>query len=125
MVVKNSEEKAFLQKRVKSPKETEKIASEFYKKLNWGDLVAFYGDLGSGKTYFIKTLCKKLKTIEEAKMSPANLSKARTETNPVQEQTNCAAASITEAEASAFQPHEENDSTIALTQSPKAVGLFP
>ena len=30
-------------------------------------MVAFYGDLGSGKTYFIKTLCKKLKTIEEAK----------------------------------------------------------
>ena len=68
MVVKNSEGKAFLQKRVKSPKETEKIASEFYKKLNWGDLVAFYGDLGSGKTYFIKTLCKKLKSIQNLEL---------------------------------------------------------
>jgi tRNA threonylcarbamoyladenosine biosynthesis protein TsaE len=67
MILRNIENKVFFKKRAKSPKETEKIASQFYNKLNWGDVVAFYGDLGSGKTYFIKTLCKKLKTVEEAK----------------------------------------------------------
>ncbi|MCK5454828.1 MAG: tRNA (adenosine(37)-N6)-threonylcarbamoyltransferase complex ATPase subunit type 1 TsaE, partial [Calditrichia bacterium] len=46
------------QKIVQSPQQTAKLASEFSQNLAPGDLVAFYGQLGSGKTFFIKALCK-------------------------------------------------------------------
>lgn len=39
-----------------SPKDTEKIAKDFAKKLNNGDFVAMYGDLGAGKTAFVRGL---------------------------------------------------------------------
>ncbi len=47
-------------KESRSAEETSRIASEFSKKLSAGDTVAFYGDLGSGKTFFITALCHAL-----------------------------------------------------------------
>ena len=39
-------------------KDTEKIATEYAKTLKKGDVVLFSGDLGAGKTEFIKGVCK-------------------------------------------------------------------
>ena len=44
----------------KSIKETEKIGSDFAKRLTGKEIVMFYGDLGVGKTTFIKSLAKAL-----------------------------------------------------------------
>lgn len=41
-----------------SDKETMKIGEDFAKKLKSGDTVAFFGELGSGKTTMIKGICK-------------------------------------------------------------------
>lgn len=51
---------------VQSPEQTAKFAREFSQNLAPGDLVAFYGQLGSGKTFFIKELCKALGVEHEA-----------------------------------------------------------
>ena len=40
-----------------SEKDTENIAAEFAKQLKKGDFIAFFGDLGSGKTAFVRGLC--------------------------------------------------------------------
>jgi tRNA threonylcarbamoyladenosine biosynthesis protein TsaE len=40
--------------------ETQNLGERFAKKLKGGDFVAFYGDLGSGKTTFIQGLAKGL-----------------------------------------------------------------
>jgi len=40
--------------------ETIKIGQEFAEKLKQGDVVAFFGELGSGKTAMIKGICKGL-----------------------------------------------------------------
>jgi tRNA threonylcarbamoyladenosine biosynthesis protein TsaE len=45
---------------------TLRIAADFAGQLHPGDLVAFYGELGSGKTAFIKAICKKLGVDQEA-----------------------------------------------------------
>jgi len=42
----------------KSAEETVKIGEEFSKRLKKGDTVAFYGELGSGKTTMIKGICR-------------------------------------------------------------------
>jgi len=42
----------------KSSKQTEEIAFEYAKTLKKGDVVAFYGDLGAGKTAFIKGVAR-------------------------------------------------------------------
>jgi tRNA threonylcarbamoyladenosine biosynthesis protein TsaE len=39
-----------------SPEDTEKFAADFAKMLKGGDIVAFYGDLGAGKTCFVRGL---------------------------------------------------------------------
>jgi len=39
---------------------TRKLGSEFAKKLGKTDIAAFYGELGSGKTQFIKGICLEL-----------------------------------------------------------------
>ncbi len=39
---------------------TEKIAAEFAKKLNMGNFVAMYGDLGVGKTAFVRGMAQTL-----------------------------------------------------------------
>lgn len=44
----------------KSREETQKIASDFAKKLEGGEVLCFYGNLGSGKTTFIQSLAKAL-----------------------------------------------------------------
>jgi len=49
-----------------SVEKTITLAQEFSSYLQSGDLVAFYGKLGSGKTLFIKTICKKLGIVQEA-----------------------------------------------------------
>lgn len=41
----------------KSEEETIKLGKEFAQKLNFGDIVAFFGNLGTGKTEFIKGIC--------------------------------------------------------------------
>lgn len=42
----------------KSSKQTEDIAFEYAKTLAKGDVIAFYGDLGAGKTAFIKGVAR-------------------------------------------------------------------
>ena len=44
----------------KSEADTEKIAADFADRLNKGDFIAFFGDLGSGKTAFVRGLASKL-----------------------------------------------------------------
>lgn len=46
-----------------SESDTIKIAQDFGTHLVPGDLIAFYGDLGTGKTFFIKSLCQQLGVI--------------------------------------------------------------
>lgn len=53
----------------KSEEETIQLGQEFAKKLHRGDSVSFYGDLGSGKTEFIKGICRQLK-VDELVSSP-------------------------------------------------------
>lgn len=43
-----------------SPEETARFAGKFARRLQPGEVVAFYGDLGSGKTFFIQHLCRAL-----------------------------------------------------------------
>jgi tRNA threonylcarbamoyladenosine biosynthesis protein TsaE len=43
-----------------SSEETQKLGEQFAESLNLGDFVAFYGNLGSGKTTFIQGLAKGL-----------------------------------------------------------------
>ena len=50
-------------------KETQKIGEEFAKKLKGGEVLALYGDLGSGKTTFMQGLAKGL-GIERNIISP-------------------------------------------------------
>src|SRR3990167_4717706 len=45
----------------KSPQETKKIARNLSKDLKSGDIIAFYGDLGAGKTVFIQGIAQGLK----------------------------------------------------------------
>ena len=56
----------FLSKEVRTSDQTRRIASQFAKNLQSGDTVAFYGELGSGKTFMIKTICKALGVTQEA-----------------------------------------------------------
>lgn len=43
-----------------SYEETQKLGKEFTKKLQGGDIIALYGELGSGKTTFVQGLAKGL-----------------------------------------------------------------
>jgi tRNA threonylcarbamoyladenosine biosynthesis protein TsaE len=43
---------------INSERDTEKIALQFAGSLNKGDIVAFIGNLGTGKTFFIKKIAK-------------------------------------------------------------------
>ncbi len=49
-----------------SPEETHQLAIKFADKLRSGDIVALNGDLGTGKTIFVKGICYGL----EAKQNP-------------------------------------------------------
>ncbi|MBI3006504.1 MAG: tRNA (adenosine(37)-N6)-threonylcarbamoyltransferase complex ATPase subunit type 1 TsaE [Ignavibacteriales bacterium] len=46
-----------MKQRTRSAAETQALASTFARQLRKGDIVALYGDLGSGKTQFAKGLC--------------------------------------------------------------------
>jgi len=52
-----------------NPEETMNVAVELAKKLKGGEVLALYGDLGSGKTTFTKGLAEALK-VEETITSP-------------------------------------------------------
>ena len=43
-----------------SPESTAKIAIEFAQKLSGGDVVCMYGDLGAGKTEFVRSMASAL-----------------------------------------------------------------
>lgn len=45
---------------VEDEQSTKKIAAEFAALLNGGDVVVLNGDLGTGKTFFVKEVCKLL-----------------------------------------------------------------
>ena len=47
-----------------SEEETIKLGKEFASKVNAGDILYFYGDLGSGKTEFIKGICEYFKVVD-------------------------------------------------------------
>lgn len=52
-----------------SVEETKQIGFNFAKNLNFGDVVAFYGNLGVGKTEFIRGICEYFK-VESQVSSP-------------------------------------------------------
>lgn len=54
------EEKDKIEKISYSLKDTQKIAEKFSNNLNDGDVIALYGPLGSGKTFFVKYIAKSL-----------------------------------------------------------------
>lgn len=52
-----------------SEEETFQLGAEFAERLNPGDVVAFYGDLGAGKTEFVKGVCHGM-NVDEIVASP-------------------------------------------------------
>lgn len=50
-----------LQIKTKSPEETRKVGEKLAQKLKGGEVVAFFGPLGSGKTCLIQGICQGLK----------------------------------------------------------------
>jgi tRNA threonylcarbamoyladenosine biosynthesis protein TsaE len=55
-----------LEKIVHSPQQSEKIARQLAEKLNPGDVVALRGELGTGKTFLVKAICRFFKMSQEA-----------------------------------------------------------
>ncbi len=53
-----------------TPQETREIAKALARSLNPGDVLCLYGELGSGKTVFVKGLCEGL-GVEEEVTSPS------------------------------------------------------
>ncbi len=49
-----------MQVKTKSPKETQKVGEKLAKKLSGGEVIALFGNLGSGKTVFVQGLAKGL-----------------------------------------------------------------
>ena len=45
--------------------DTEKLAADLAKLFKPGDVVLLYGDLGSGKTFLVKAICKQWQNIDE------------------------------------------------------------
>lgn len=52
-----------------SEEETFEIGADFSSRLQAGDVIAFYGELGAGKTEFIKGICQGM-SVEEIVSSP-------------------------------------------------------
>jgi tRNA threonylcarbamoyladenosine biosynthesis protein TsaE len=50
--------------KIESPEKIHRPAREFLKIMNKKKVVAFYGELGSGKTTFIKALCRELGVVD-------------------------------------------------------------
>ncbi|HOE91212.1 MAG TPA: tRNA (adenosine(37)-N6)-threonylcarbamoyltransferase complex ATPase subunit type 1 TsaE [Candidatus Cloacimonadota bacterium] len=55
---------------IKSKSDTAKIAKEYAKLFQKGDVIALYGDLGVGKTFFVQSVCQAL-GIKEIVNSPS------------------------------------------------------
>lgn len=55
---------------LKSEQDTRNLAEEFAKWVKPGDILALYGELGAGKTFFTQHLCKHL-GVEENVSSPS------------------------------------------------------
>ncbi len=53
----------------KSAEETQAFGKDLAKRLNYGSIVALYGELGSGKTQLVKGICKGL-GVEQTVSSP-------------------------------------------------------
>ena len=53
----------------KSAEETQTFGNNLAKKLNYGSVIALYGELGSGKTQLVKGICKGL-GVEQTVSSP-------------------------------------------------------
>src|SRR5690606_33257614 len=53
-----------------SPEQTMQIAHEFAKRVQRGDVVALYGDLGAGKTHFVKGFATYFGINEQSVSSP-------------------------------------------------------
>jgi len=58
--------KIILEQVVHSPQQTAELAVQFASRLQPGDVVLLFGDLGSGKTFFVKKICQALQTESEA-----------------------------------------------------------
>ena len=54
----------------KNPQQTFNLGKDLSQNLKAGDVVAFYGDLGAGKTHFIKGVCSGLH-VKETVVSPS------------------------------------------------------
>ncbi|MBU1180367.1 tRNA (adenosine(37)-N6)-threonylcarbamoyltransferase complex ATPase subunit type 1 TsaE, partial [Patescibacteria group bacterium] len=61
--------------KTKNEKETQKIALDFAKELRGGEMILLYGDLGAGKTVFVKGLAKALGIVETVKSPTFNILK--------------------------------------------------
>lgn len=59
----------------KNEAETQKVAMNFAKQLRGGEVILMYGDLGAGKTVFVKGLAKALGVREVVKSPTFNLMK--------------------------------------------------
>jgi tRNA threonylcarbamoyladenosine biosynthesis protein TsaE len=66
MTVKKVKSGSYLSQEVHSVQQTTAIAAQFGSVVLSGEVVAFFGELGSGKTFFIKAFCKAIGTLQEA-----------------------------------------------------------
>ena len=66
MTVKKENPGSYLLQEVHSAKETRAIAAQFSSVVQRGEVVAFFGELGSGKTFFIKAFCQAVGTLQAA-----------------------------------------------------------
>jgi tRNA threonylcarbamoyladenosine biosynthesis protein TsaE len=63
---KKLETHSYLLQEVHSALQTADIAARFSSLVKAGEVVAFFGELGSGKTFFIKAFCQAAGTLQEA-----------------------------------------------------------
>ena len=64
-----------MQYKTKNEKQTLQIAKDFAKRLHGGEMILLYGDLGAGKTVFVKGMAKTLGIMETVKSPTFNILK--------------------------------------------------
>jgi len=57
---------SYLSQEILSAQQTAAIAAQFSSVVQVGEVVAFFGELGSGKTFFIKAFCQAAGTLQQA-----------------------------------------------------------